>query len=105
MKEKDTTSLTLFDRLVHENNEILAKELLALQENPFTNQQDRCFGLLVLITNIFVEWVDALPRKEKKLQENKFKKEARLFSSGTKLLEQFIASKILNRLISEEITG
>ncbi len=99
MTEKNATSLFLFDRLVHENDDFLTKELSALQENPFTNQQDRCFGLLVLITNIFVEWVDALPRKEKKLQENKFKREARLFSSGTKSLEEYILAIILNKIL------
>ena len=103
MTKKYITPLILFESLVYKNNEFLTKELLALQENPFTNQQDRNFSLLVLITNMFVEWVDALPRKEKKLQEVKFKKEARLFSSGTRSLEQFIAPKTLNRLIYEVI--
>ena len=103
MTKKDVTPLILFESFVYKNNEFLTKELLALQENPFTNQKDRCFSLLVLITNMFVEWVDALPRKEKKLQEDKFKKEARLFSNGTRSLEQFIASKTLNRLILKEI--
>ncbi len=103
MIEKNNKSFALFVHIIHKNNEFLVKELLALQKNPFMNQQDREFSLHVLITNLFINWVDTLPKKERETQEAKFKRESKIFRSGRKSLEQFIASKILNHLIVKEI--